>query len=103
MNVEQLNNLIAAKSVKVPASRRQGCRCSSLPQNLGNEEDGIFTLFPEGKNFWKKDEMAEPTYDEVLKASLNSKLLLYRRVISSFMIKFLCNVEVNFQRTQLRI
>ena len=39
--------------------------------------------------------MAEPTYDEVLKASLNSKLLLYRQVISSFMIKFLCNVEVN--------
>ena len=40
--------------------------------------------------------MAEPTYDEVLKASLNSKLLLYRQVISSFMIKFLCNVEVPF-------
>ena len=38
--------------------------------------------------------MAEPTYDEVLKASLNSKLLLYRQLISSFMIKFLCNVEV---------
>ena len=37
--------------------------------------------------------MAETTYDEVLKASLNSKLLLYRQVISSFMIKFLCNVE----------
>ncbi|MCG8640925.1 MAG: hypothetical protein MI862_14415 [Desulfobacterales bacterium] len=68
------------------AARRQGCRCSTLPQNLGNEEDGIFTLFPEGKNFWKKDEMAEPTYDEVLKASLNSTLLLYRQLISSFMI-----------------
>ena len=39
--------------------------------------------------------MAEPTYDEVLKVSLNSKRLLYRQVISSFMIKFLCNVEVN--------
>ena len=38
--------------------------------------------------------MAEPTYDEVLKASLNSKRLLYRQLISSFMIKFLCNVEV---------
>ena len=38
--------------------------------------------------------MTEPTYDEVLKASLNSKLLLYRQLISSFMIKFLCNVEV---------
>ena len=87
--------LIVAKSVKVPASRRQGCRCSNLPKNLGNEEDGIFTLFPKGKNFWKKDEMAEPTYDDVLKASLNSKLLLYRQLISSFMIKFLCNVEVN--------
>ena len=43
----------------------------------------------------KKDEMAEPTYDEILKASLNSKRLLYRQLISSFMIKFLCNVEVN--------
>ena len=42
--------------------------------------------------------MAEPTYDEVLKASLNSKLLLYRQLISSFMIKFLCNVEVNLIR-----
>ena len=40
--------------------------------------------------------MAEPTYDEVLKPSLNSKRLLYRQVISSFMIKFLCNVEVNY-------
>ena len=38
--------------------------------------------------------MTEPTYDEVVKTSLNSKLLLYRQVISSFMIKFLCNVEV---------
>ncbi len=45
-------NLIVAKSVKVPASRHQVCRCSTLPQNLGNEEDGIFTFFPEGKNFY---------------------------------------------------
>ena len=83
--------------MKVPASRRQGCRCSNLPQNLGNEEDGSFTLFPEGKNFWKKDEMAEPTYDEVLKVFLNSKRLLYRQLISSFMIKFLCNFEVKLK------
>ena len=32
--------------------------------------------------------MAEPTYDEVLKASLNSKFLLYCQVISSFMKNF---------------
>ena len=38
--------------------------------------------------------MAESTYDEVLKPSLNSTLLLYPQVISSFMIKFLCNAEV---------
>ena len=38
--------------------------------------------------------MVEPTYDEVLKAFLNPKRLLYRQLISSFMIKFLCNVEV---------
>ena len=44
--------------------------------------------------------MAEPTYDEVLKASLNSKLLLYRQLISSFMIKFLCNVEANVLSTK---
>ena len=49
-DIDQLY-LIVAKSVKVPASRRQGCRCSNLPQNLGNEEDGIFTLFSKGKNF----------------------------------------------------
>ncbi len=42
--------------------------------------------------------MVEPTYDEVLKASLNSKLLLYHQLISSFMIKFLCNVEVYFMK-----
>ena len=45
--------------------------------------------------------MTELTYDEVLKASLNSKLLLYRQVISSFMIKFLCNVEVYIDRDMI--
>ena len=38
--------------------------------------------------------MAEPTYDEVLKTSLNSKLFVVSSTDFIFMIKFLCNVEV---------
>ncbi|MCG8642923.1 MAG: hypothetical protein MI862_24570, partial [Desulfobacterales bacterium] len=66
---------------------------------LGNKKMGS-SRFSRRVRICKKDEMAEPTYDEVLKASLNSKRLLYRQLISSFMIKFLCNAEVNFAPPQ---
>jgi len=46
--------LNVAKVMKISASRRQGCSCSGLPQNLENEEDGIFMTFPKGKNFGGK-------------------------------------------------
>jgi hypothetical protein len=35
--------------MKFSFSRRQGCSCSRLPQNLDNEEDEGLMAFPKGK------------------------------------------------------
>ena len=75
VNMSKSNTLIKRKSRVPQVQGVQGRSCSHLPRTLGNEEDGVPSAFPEGKQNGIKNGYLQLAIRLIIKLKLHSYII----------------------------